>query len=138
MTLRIRIESGRLAETSSDALAVFVTEGGFEKQSAFAELDATLGGALLSHVEAVRFRGKPDEVLDIPTLGRIVARRAILVGVGPRRAARGVRLRSAAAVAARAALNEKSLALAPGDLDKGLDLRCVVEGIGLGGYAFPK
>src|SRR5689334_23283685 len=119
MTLRIRIESGRLDDTSADAVAVFVTEGGFAKQAAFAELDAALGGALISHVEAVRFRGKPDEVVDVPTLGRLKARRAILVGVGPRRGARGSVLRSAAAVAARAALNEKSLALAPGDLDKG-------------------
>src|SRR5262245_45218861 len=104
MTLRIRTESGRIADASTDAIAIFVSEGDFAKQSAFSDLDAALGGALGAHVEAVRFRGKPDEVLDVPTLGRIGARRAILVGVGPKRGARGARLRSAAAVAARTAL----------------------------------
>jgi leucyl aminopeptidase len=138
MTFRIRIESGRVADASADVVAIFVTEGGFEKQGAFSELDAALGGVLLAHVSAVRFRGKPDEVLDLPTLGRISARRALLVGVGPRRGARAARLRSAAATAARSALNEKSLALLPGDLGRGPELRVIAEGLGLGAYAFPK
>jgi leucyl aminopeptidase len=138
MTLRIRIESGRIKDTSTDVVAIFVAEGAFGKQAAFAELDAALGGSLAAHVDAVRFRGKPDEVLDVPTLGRIPARRAVLVGVGPRRAARGARLRSAAATAARTALSEKSLTVVPGDLEKGLDVRTVAEGLGLGAYSFPK
>lgn len=138
MTLRIRIESGRYTDASADAVAVLVTEGAFAKQAALSELDAALGGALLSHLESVRYRGKADEVLDVPTLGRIPTRRAILVGVGPRRTAKGANLRSAAATAARAALNEKTLAFVAGDLEKGLDLRHVAEGLALGAYAFPK
>lgn len=138
MALRIRLDAEPFLEASADVLAVLVTEGAFEKQAALGALDKALGGALLSHVEAVRFRGKPDEVLDVPTLGQLPARRAIVVGVGPKRGVRPARVRSAAAAAARAALNEKTLVLVASDLGKAADLRALAEGLGLGAYSFPK
>jgi leucyl aminopeptidase len=47
-------------------------------------------------------------------------------------------LRSAAATAARAALNERTLVFVAGDLTKGMDVRAIAEGLGLGAYTFPK
>jgi leucyl aminopeptidase len=139
MGVRIEIESGDFAAAHTDVLAVLVTEGGFEKQRPFAHLDHALNGALLSHVESVQFRGRMDEVLELPLLGRLAARRVVLVGAGPKRGFDGTRLRAAAAVAARAAASSSSLVLVCGDhLAKAGDFRRVAEGIGLGAYTFTK
>ncbi len=138
MSLEIRIESGDFATSAADALAVLVSEGGFEKQPAFAHLDKALGGALAAHVSEANYRGRVDEVLDVPTLGRIAARRVILVGTGKRKVLSGARLRSSVATATRAALNTTSFAIVPGDFKSSDDVRRVAEGVGLGAYTFTK
>jgi leucyl aminopeptidase len=137
MTLKIEVESGDFSASKADVLSVLVAEGGYDKQPGFAAVDAALGGALASHVEAAQFRARPDDVLEVPTLGRLGARKVVLVGLGKRRGLDGARLRSAAAVAARVASTAKSLALVPGEFDAE-KLRRIAEGIGLGAYSFTK
>jgi leucyl aminopeptidase len=139
MAVRIEIQSGEFVTAGNEVLAVLVTEGGFAKQRPFAHLDAALGGALAAHVEQVQFRGRTDELLEVPTLGRLVAQRVVLVGCGPRRGFGVPRLRAASASAARAAASSTSLSLVCGDyLATAADARAVAEGIGLGAYAFTK
>jgi leucyl aminopeptidase len=139
MALTIDFGTGDFLSTTADVLAVLVSEGGFEKQRLFAALDAALGGGLRSHMENVQFRGRSDQVLDVPTLGRITASRVLVVGLGPKRGFSGARLRSAVATAARAASNAKSLALVLGDYaNDAVGVRRAAEGAGLGAYTFSK
>lgn len=139
MVLKIGLEAGDFVSAPSEVLALAVTDGGFDKQRHFAHLDRALDGALASHLEAVQFRARPDDVLEIPTLSRTRARRIVLVGLGPRKDVSAARLRSAAAVAARAAANAVSLAFVPGDSwTKPEGARIIAEGIGLGAYTFTK
>jgi leucyl aminopeptidase len=139
MAVSIDIASGDFVGGAAEIIAVLVTEGGYEKQKAFVHLDQALGGALAAHVAAAQFKGRLDDVLDIPTLGRLAARRLLLVGVGPKRGLDGTRLRAATATATRAAQNAPSLALAAGDLVTSADeVRYIAEGVGLGAYAFTK
>jgi leucyl aminopeptidase len=139
MPFRIDLEAGDFSATQAEVLALLVTEGGFDKQPAFRALDQALGGALAKHVENVRFRARADDVADFPTLGRIPARRIVLVGLGPKRGLSGARLRAAAASATRAAISAKSLALVPGDYFASPgSARHVAEGVGLGAYNFTK
>lgn len=139
MTLKIGLETGDFTTTAAEVLAVTVTEGGFDRQPVFSALDRALGGALGKHVEAAQYRARPDDVLDVATLGRIPARRVVLVGLGPRRGVTAARLRAAAANAARAASSALSLSFVAGEhAVKPEHLRRVAEGVGLGAYAFTK
>jgi leucyl aminopeptidase len=138
MTISIEIGSGDFLGSKAEVLALIVTEGGFEKQRAFAHVDQALGGALKAHV-GTQFKGRADEVMEVPTLGRLGAKRLVLVGAGPRRGFDGTRLRAAAATATRAAVNAPSLALVAGDhASSPDDIRSLSEGAGLGAYTFTK
>ncbi|HVU03247.1 MAG TPA: leucyl aminopeptidase [Polyangiaceae bacterium] len=139
MAITISLGSKEFVSAPADVLGVLVTEGGFGKQRAFAELDAALGGALGKHVEAVGFRARAEDVLDVPTLGKIGARRIVLVGLGPKKGLGAARLRGVLATLGRAASGEKSLAVALGDhAEKAPELRTVAEGLALGAYTFTK
>jgi leucyl aminopeptidase len=138
MTLSIEFGSGDFVGSTADVLALIVTEGGFEKQPAFAHLDKALGGALAAHVGNAQFKGRLDDLLDVPTLGRLGVRRIVLAGAGPKRGLGATRLRSAVAIATRAALSVPSLAVVLGDVISPAELRAVAEGVGLGAYSFTK
>lgn len=137
MPLSIRATSGDATAAPVDVLCLLVTEGGLEKQKPLADLDRALGGALLAHAKTAEFGGKPEQVLDVPTLGRAKARRVVLVGVGDRRQLDEARLLAAIATAARVAIgaNAKSLAL---PLTEGTDLRVAAMGVALGAYRFTR
>jgi leucyl aminopeptidase len=139
MALTIDFGAGDLTGTKAEVLAIVLNEGPFEKQRAFAVLDARLDGALAAQVQYADFRGRTDQVLDVAPLGRLPAKRIVLVGAGPKRGFSGARLRRAAAVATRAAISATSLALVVGEhADGAAAVRLVAEGIGLGAYTFTK
>ncbi|HEX4336377.1 MAG TPA: leucyl aminopeptidase [Polyangiaceae bacterium] len=138
MTVSIEFGSGDFAASKADVLALVVTEGGFEKQRAFAHLDQALGGALAAHVATAQFKGRLDDLLDVPTLGRLGVRRILLAGAGPKRGLGTTRLRSAVATATRAAINVPSLAVVLSEIVSVPELRAVAEGVGLGAYGFTK
>ena len=110
-------------------------------------LDDRLGGALLAAARAERFEGKAGQELQLSTLGRIPARRVVLLGLGARaKAADGLAapgfepLRAAAGKAARAAVKAGagSVAIAvPAEAqDAAGAARALAEGALLGAYAF--
>ena len=139
MELKVDFESGDFTAAKTDVLALVVAEGGLGKQKAFAQLDAALGGELAKHVEAVSFKGRADELLDVQTLGRIPAKRVLVVGIGGRRGRDTSRIRSAVAVATRAAASAGTLALVLGEhAGTAKDVRRAAEGVGLGAYTFTK
>lgn len=138
MALHIQTASGDPTSAAVDLLAVLVTEGGLDKQKVVADLDRALGGALLEHAKLADFAGKADQALDLPSMGRLKARRVLLLGTGPKRAHEPARLRACAAAAARAAQGAKAKSLALVLPAEGVDLRVVAEGVGLGAYRFTK
>jgi len=137
MPLSIHAASGDPLAATVDVLALVVTEGGLEKQKPLADLDRTLGGALTDHAKSSEFTGKPEQVLELVTLGRGKAKRVLLVGVGDKRQLDEARLLAASATASRTAggFNAKTLALSAPD---GSDLRVMAQGIALGAYRFTR
>lgn len=96
-------------------------------------LEEALGGALSKILAKEEFKGKRDQSLSIPTLGRAAAGKLVLLGLGERRKLGAPEIRTFAAKAARAANGEKATSMAlvlPAGLEN--DLRAVAEGIELG------
>lgn len=138
MSLQIHTASGDPAAAQVDLLAIVVTEGALDKQKLVGELDRALGGALLEHAKLMDFAGKSEQCLDILTLGKVKARRILLLGVGAKRGVEPARLRAAVATAARFANATKTKTMALAFPPEPVDLRAVAEGIVLGAYRFTK
>lgn len=138
MPLQIHTASGDPAAAAVDLLAIVVTEGALDKQKLVGEIDRALGGALLEHAKLVDFTGKPEQCLDLPTLGKLKARRILLLGVGAKRGVEASRLRAAVATAARFGNASKAKTVAFAFPPEPVDLRAVAEGIVLGAYRFTK
>ena len=139
--MKIELSSRDLPTIEADVLAVPAMQGDLSKQKLIVPLDRALGGGLLAQARQADFQAKTDQVFELATLGRIGAARVLLVGVGSRRNFDDARLRSYAAIAARAATsaNATSLALAlPETTQGGGALRSTGEGLVLGAYRFTK
>src|SRR5689334_16801050 len=99
----IQIGTGEPALSSVDVVLVCVHEESLKKSPWLAGVDRALGGGLFAHAKQVEFEGKLEQTLDVPTLGRIGARRVVLIGLGPRDDIDAARLRGAVATAVRCA-----------------------------------
>ena len=84
MGVTVEVGSGDPTRANVDALVVCVAQGGLTKSPTVKALDQALGGGLVTHAKAVEFEGKQDQLLDVPTFGRIKARRVLLLGTGDR------------------------------------------------------
>jgi leucyl aminopeptidase len=137
MPLSIHAATGDATSAKVDVLAIIVTEGGLEKQKLLADLDRALDGSLLEHAKSAEFAGKPDQLLELSTLGRTKAKRIFLVGVGDKRQLDEARLLAATATLARSAncANAKSMALS---LPEAAELRVAAQGVTLGAYRFTR
>lgn len=138
--MQIQLSSGEVPEIEADILAIPALLSNLEKQSPLVAVDAALDGALFELAKSQDFQGKQDQVLELQTLGRIPAKRVVVVGLGPKRDVNDPRLRAYAAQAARTAnaVLASSLALVlPGKVS-GAGLRSVGEGLTLGAYRFTK
>ena len=106
-----------------------------------AELDKHFDGALSAWARREDFKGKREQTLRVPTLGRLPARTLILLGLGERDAngVTSAEVRAFAGRAARAANSEKANAIelvVPAGVES--HLRYVAEGLELGAYRFTK
>src|SRR5262245_50390560 len=101
MGLSIQMGSGDPKAAAVDVLVVLVSEGGLDKQKLVQEIDRALGGALLEHAKLMEFSGKAEQTLDMPTLGKLKARRVLLLGAGSKRGVDPAVVRASAATAAR-------------------------------------
>ncbi len=138
--MQIQLSSKDVAAAEADVLALFVVEGGLDRHKTVLALDERLDGALLKSAATAEFTGKADQSLELCTLGRLPAKRLVLIGVGPKRGLDEAAIRNFAATAARAAnsANARSLALAVPEKIPGTGLRVVGEGLVLGAYRFTK
>ena len=135
MPLSLEFASGDLSRAGVDVIAVFIGERTPAKNPWLLAVDRALGGGLVAHAKQSDFTGKPEQTLEVPTFGRLKARRILLVGAGKRIDSPRVRNMVAATVRAASSLGARSLALA---LPESLDLRAVGEGASLGAYRFAK
>ena len=138
MTFSVQLVSGVAADIAADALIVGVFAGAVADSDALLGLEDALGGGLLSHLKASDFDGKLEQQVDLPTFGRVKARRLLIVGLGPQADVDAARVRAALASAVRSAQSgtTKSLALAlPSAVPS---LRAVGEGVVLGAYKFSR
>ena len=137
MALQIQLAAADYQSAKTDVLAVFATSAALDEQPVFAALDEALGGALGDHARRSEFKGKPEQVLELLTLGKLKAPRLLVLGLGEPSDDDAVQIRSYAATAARLATswNASSLTLV---LPTGADLRAAGEGVVLGAYRFNK
>ena len=137
MSLSVSLGSHDPLTESADALVVCVFASALAEHPTIHALDRSLQGALSTHAKAQEFDGKPEQVLDVPSLGRLKQPRLILVGAGPQKELSATRLRSVIATGVRAAGQSAKTALLVLPSDD-VDLRAVGEGVGLGAYRFTK
>ncbi len=138
MALEVKLTSANVTNGEEGIIALLLFEGALEKQSHVAALDEALGGALLAHASNIEYKASANHIAEVQTLGKLHARRVLLVGLGPKRGFGDARLRHAVAAATRAAGSVPRLAVALPDRIKGAQLRTVAEGLSLGAYRFTK
>ena len=138
MALQIQLASADAISAVCDALIVSVCQGTVSSHPTVAALDKALGGSLLEHLKAVEFEAKLDQVVELPTLGRLKAKKLVLLGLGKPAELDAVRLRAslAACVRGNSGASIRSLHLVLPEAD--LDFRAVGEAIALGAYRFSK
>ena len=138
MTLSVQLVSGAAADFAADALVVGVFTGAVADSEALQALEDALGGGLLSHLKSNDFDGKLDQLIEVPTFGRVKPRRLLLIGLGPKGEAELARVRAAVASAVRAAQSSSTKAVALALPQPLPSLRIVGEGIVLGAYKFSR
>ncbi len=137
MSLSVSISSSDPLSESADALLVCVYASALGEHPTIRALDRTLGGALLAHAKAVEFEGKPEQLLEVPALGKFKQARLLLLGAGAPEDFTSARQRSLIASGVRAAgQGAKSVVVVLPSAS--VDLRAIGEGVGLGAYRFTK
>lgn len=143
--MQIAIEARDIAQFSGDTIIVNLFEGVTTPGGATGAVDRALGGAISQAIADGEFKGKLNTIAVIHPLGKIAARRVIVVGLGKGDAFTTERARQAAATAIRTArkLGGKRVATIVhgagiGGLDPAKAAQAVCEGTLLGLYRFKK
>jgi leucyl aminopeptidase len=144
MPLKISVRSAQPHTQRADLLVVGVftlARGGKKKDKAdvLAPIDRALGGGLTRVIAKEEFKGKKEQVLTVPTLGKLKFEKVVLIGLGDKDSLAHADVRTFSAKAARCANGEKAKTLVLA-LPAGVEehLRCVAEGLELGAYRFTK
>lgn len=140
MPLKIQQSATSPIETTADVVTIAVYAGATIKDEPLGALDRALDGGLGKLLQRAEFKGKKEQVVDFPTLGKLPASRVIIFGLGARDGVTDADLRAYAAKAARSANDGKATSLALGIPDGigGERLRFLAEGVVLGAYKFLK
>ena len=138
MALQIQLASGDASSAVCDVLIVSVCQGAVASHPVVVALDKALGGALLEHVKSVEFEAKPDQSLELPSLGRLKAKKLVLLGVGKQADLDSARLRASLAASVRANSGGSTRVLHVVLPEAEVELRAVGEAVALGAYRFTK
>ncbi|HNS96358.1 MAG TPA: leucyl aminopeptidase [Polyangiaceae bacterium] len=141
MPLEFRCATTDFSKESVDLLAVGVFAGEAVTTTYPVDtLDKAMGGVLAEFIAQQEFTGKKDQTLEVDTLGRLAARRLLLVGLGEPKEISSAVYRTFAARAGRNAngAKAKSLALVLPSKIQADDARALAEGVVLGAYRFTK
>src|SRR6266480_4522573 len=147
----LQITDKALKEVACDALVVGAIRSKAEQNTngvvlskAAKEVDAVLGGLLSEICSGGEFRGSLGDMTTIYTMGKLTAKRVIVVGLGPQDTLNVQSLRRASAIATRnlqqTGAQQVALALFLDDVpvEEELAAQAQVEGALLGTYAFKK
>lgn len=138
MTLpKLALATGPITTTSADAVVIGMVQNGdgVTLTSGSEAVDAAFDGTLLDVLGTLGATGKADEVVKVPTLGRLPASLVVAVGLGKPQpdgtvSAEQVRRASGAAARTLAGTSRAVTTLST------VDLQATVEGTVLGAYAF--
>ncbi|MBM7772654.1 leucyl aminopeptidase [Actinokineospora baliensis] len=134
---KLALATTPVSEAPVDAIVVGTVQNGSGAALAAGAdaVDAAFGGTLAEVLGALGATGKADEVIKVPTLGKLKARLVVAAGLGRPDADGGVsaeQVRRASGAAARALAASKHLASTLSTVD----LQAAVEGTLLGAYSF--
>jgi leucyl aminopeptidase len=131
------LRKGAADKTKADVVVVGVvrTPKGLRAAPGGEGVASAYGRKFAPLLSTIGFTAKPGEVTKVPTGGTIKSPLLILVGLGDASGVDPSAVRRAAGVAIRAVSNAASVAVALPALDD-QQVRAVVEGTMLGGYAF--
>ncbi|HEU5473949.1 MAG TPA: leucyl aminopeptidase [Actinophytocola sp.] len=134
---KLALTTTAVTEVAADAVIVgVIQEGDRVGLAPGAEaVDAAFGGELLAVLGTLGATGKPDEVVKVPTMGRMTARMVVAAGLGkpdPDGTVTAEQVRRAAGAAAR---DLCGVSRAVTTLST-VDLQAAVEGTVLGAYTF--
>jgi leucyl aminopeptidase len=141
MPLKITVSSSDALAESVDLLGIPAAQRDLGDDPRIAALDQRLGGALRALAEQARFDGSLGQMLELPTLGRLPARRLVLLGTGmDSTAGSEPAVRRYVASLVRLA-NDRAAASVAAALPDGIAsdaVRSAAEGVVLGAYRFTK
>jgi leucyl aminopeptidase len=141
MPLKITVSSSDALAESVDLLGIPAAQRDLNDDPRLGALDQRLDGVLGALVEQAKFDGSPGQILELPTLGRLSARRLVLLGTGTASAACSEpAVRRYVASLVRLA-NDRAAASVAAALPEGIArdaVRSAAEGAVLGGYRFTK
>jgi leucyl aminopeptidase len=144
MPLQITVRTAKPAAVGGDVLVVgtFTRSAARKKKGApdaLAAVDRALSGGLSKLMAREDFKGKKDQSVRLPLVGRLPFHSVIVLGLGDRDAMSDAEARAFAGRAARAAQGDKARRMTLA-LPEGLEsrLRFITEGLCLGAYRFDK
>src|SRR5690606_37419916 len=127
------VTEASLAKTRAETVGVGTVQGtgGLELAPGAEAVDAAFGGTLADVLATLGATGAAEEVVKVPSLGRLASDVVLAVGLGkPEVTAEQVRRASGAAGRALAGTKRALTTLSA------VDLQAAVEGIALGAYTF--
>jgi leucyl aminopeptidase len=146
--VRIEVTSGDITRTQADGIIVSLCEDSERlgiPTAAVVAVDALLGGAIGTLLDTRGFKGKPNEVTVVHTLGKLPSRLVAVCGLGKQNEVTADRVRDAIAEGARAlrklgCTNIATTLMGAGTagVDAGVSARVLAEGAVLGLYSFTK
>ncbi len=148
--MNVQVTEQAIQDIACDAVIIGVTRQKMDKQGdvglpeAGQKIDALLGGLLQEVYAGGEFKGNLGELCTLHTMGKLAAKRVIVVGLGAQEKYNAQSLRRASSIAARHAQDTGAHSLAlvsnwesdPFETD--LSIQAQVEGVLLGLYSFRK
>ena len=141
----ILVQQGDLAQTPCDVLIVNLFEGVTQPGGATGAADRALGGWITDLIASEKFKGKLNDILEVPAFGKIPARRVIVVGLGKQEEFCLEQVRQAAGTAIKRAKALKAATVATllhgagiGGLTVDGAAQATAEGTLLGAYEFTR
>jgi len=143
--MEIVVQQGDLAQTPCDVLIVNLFEGVTQPGGATGAVDRALGGWITDLIAAEKFKGKLNDILELPAFGKIPARRVLVVGLGRQEEFCLEQARQAAGTAVKRAKALKAKTVATllhgggiGGLTTDGAAQATAEGALLGAYEFDR
>lgn len=142
--MEVRVVKDNIKDIMADAIVVGIYESEKSPDANLTDIDKELGGFISDMISSGDFKGKEGETLLIYTLGKIPAKKALLLGLGKEEDFTGDTIRKVVGKAIKQLEKSKTdtAAIMPMGIDKKIPPetvgRCIAEGAMLASYKFNK